>query len=77
MNFDIIETLIDSVSQQIIIAHKQGTFNDESYLKAISLVYELSGIVEDEHETYNEVMDDITTQFAEWYKEHTENREVK
>ena len=75
MNFDIIETLIDSVSQQIIIAHKQGTFSDESYLKAIGLVYELSGIVEDEHESYNEVMDDITTQFAVWYKEHRENRE--
>lgn len=75
MNFDIIETLIDSVSQQIIIAHKQGTFSDENYLKAISLVYELSGIVEDEHEAYTEVMDDITTQFAVWYKEHRENRE--
>ena len=77
MNFDIIETLIDSVSQQIIIVHKQGTFNDERYLKAISLVYELSGIVEDEHEAYNEVMDDITTQFATWYKEQAENREEK
>lgn len=75
MNFDIIETLIDSVSQQIIIAHKQGTFSDENYLKAIGLVYELSGIVEDEHDAYTEVMDDITTQFAEWYKEHRDNRE--
>lgn len=77
MNFDIIETLIDSVSQQIIIAHKQGTFNDESYLRAISCVYELSAIMEDEHDAYKEVMDDITTQFAEWYKEHTKDREVK
>ena len=75
MNFDIIETLIDSVSQQIIIAHKQGTFSDENYMKAINLVYQLSAIVEDEHDAYTEVMDDITTQFAVWYKEHRENRE--
>ena len=75
MNFDIIETLIDSVSQQIIIAHKQGTFSDENYMKAINLVYQLSAIVEDEHDAYTEVMDDITTQFAVWYKEQRENRE--
>ena len=75
MNFDIIETLIDSVSQQIIIAHKQGTFSDENYMKAINLVYQLSAIVEDEEEDYNAVMDDITEQFAVWYKEHRENRE--
>lgn len=75
MNFDIIETLIDSVSQQIIIAHKQGTFSDDNYMKAINLVYQLSAIVEDEEEGYNAVMDDITEQFAVWYKEHRENRE--
>lgn len=75
MNFDIIETLIDSVSEQIIIAHKQGTFSDKNYLEAINLVYTLSTIVVDEHKAYTEVMDDITEQFAVWYKEHRENRE--
>ena len=72
MNFDIIETLLDSVSQQIIIAHKQGTFSDKNYMDAINLVYTLSAIVEDEHEAYNDVMDDITKEFAAWYKEHRE-----
>lgn len=75
MNFDIIETLLDSVSQQIIIAHKQGTFSDDNYSEALTLLYTLSAIVEDEHESYTEVMDDITKQFAAWYKEQSQNRE--
>lgn len=75
MNFDIIESLIDSASQQIIIAHKQGTFSDDNYMKAINLIYQLSAIVEDEEEGYNAVMDDITKQFAAWYKEQSQNRE--
>lgn len=74
MNFDIIETLLDSVSQQVIIAHKQGVFSDDKYLEAINLLYTLSTIVEEEHDSYTEVMDDITKEFANWYKEHTKTR---
>lgn len=65
MNFNVIDSLLDVLSEQIIIAHKNGAYDNESYIDAVNLVMTLSNINMDLEDKYNDCIDDMIRELNE------------